>query len=99
MEEQKHLRTKWRLPIVNPVEMGQPSLDAHHNWDRGIEEYRKSFQQVFGRKPNDPDLVRAIASYERTQVASDAPFDLFIAGDNNTKPVNPTHRFAVASSS
>jgi cytochrome c peroxidase len=36
-----------------------------------------------GGAPNGPDLVRAIASYERTQVAFEAPFDHFIAGDNN----------------
>jgi cytochrome c peroxidase len=30
-----------------------------------------------------PDLLRAIASYERTQVSFDSPFDHFIAGDKN----------------
>jgi cytochrome c peroxidase len=33
--------------------------------------------------PNGSDLVRAIASYERTQASFDSPFDHFIAGDNN----------------
>ena len=69
------------LPIVNPIEIGQPSLDAAVAGIGAIEEYRQSFQQVFGRGPNGPDLVRAIASYERTQVAFDAPFDHFIGGD------------------
>jgi len=48
-----------------------------------IEEYRQAFQQVFGRAPTGTDLVRAIASYERTQVSFDSPFDHFIAGDKS----------------
>jgi cytochrome c peroxidase len=71
------------LPITNPIEMGQPSLDAAVAGIAAIEEYRQAFQQVFGRAPNGADLVRAIASYERTQVSFDSPFDYFIAGDKN----------------
>ena len=69
------------MPIVNPIEMGQPSMDAAVAGIGAIEEDRQGFQHVFGRALNGPDLVRAIASYERTQVAFDAPFDHFIGGD------------------
>jgi len=48
-----------------------------------IAEYQGAFRGAFGRPPNSPDLVRAIASYERTQVSFDSPFDHFIAGDAN----------------
>jgi cytochrome c peroxidase len=48
-----------------------------------IREYQQAFRRVFGRPPNGPDLVRAIASYERTQLSFDSPFDHFIAGDRN----------------
>src|SRR6266487_5570392 len=71
------------LPIVNAVEMGHPNLDAAVARIAGIEEYQQAFQRVFGRPPNGPDLLRAIASYERTQVSFDSPFDHFIAGDKN----------------
>jgi cytochrome c peroxidase len=71
------------LPIVNPLEMGQPGMDAAVAAIAGIEEYRQAFQHVFGRAPNGTDLVRAIASYERTQVSFDSPLDHFIAGDKN----------------
>src|SRR5438874_232798 len=57
------------FPIVNPVEMGQPSLDAAVAKIARIDEYRQAFQKVFGRSVNGPDLVRAIASYERTLVS------------------------------
>jgi cytochrome c peroxidase len=71
------------LPIVNPVEMGQPSLDAAVARIASISEYDQRFRKVFGRPPNGTDRMRAIASYERTQVSFDSPFDHFIAGDKN----------------
>jgi cytochrome c peroxidase len=69
------------LPIVNAVKMGQPTVKAavaHVAADAG---YQRAFRSVFGRPPNGPDLVRAIASYERTLVSFGSPFDRFIAGD------------------
>jgi cytochrome c peroxidase len=70
-------------PIVNAFEMGQSNLNAAVAQIASVEEYRQAFQRVFGRPPNGPDLLRAIASYERTQLSFDSPFDHFIAGDNN----------------
>src|SRR5207245_10219838 len=43
----------------------------------------QTFRNVFGRPVNGTYLVRAIASYERTLVSFDSPFDHFIAGDKN----------------
>src|SRR5438105_651159 len=71
------------LPIVNPVEMGEPSLNAAVARIAAIREYQDAFQEVFGGRPNGPDLLRAIASYERTQLSFDSPFDHFIAGDTS----------------
>jgi cytochrome c peroxidase len=71
------------FPIINPVEMGQPSLDAAVARIAGIEEYARAFKKVFGRPVNATDLQRAIASYQRTLVSFDSPFDRFIAGDKN----------------
>jgi cytochrome c peroxidase len=71
------------LPIVNPVEMGQPNLDSAVARIARIQEYRASFIRVFARPPNPTDLVRAIASYERSQVSFDSPFDRYIAGDSS----------------
>ena len=79
----KTLEEQAALPIVNPVEMGQPSLDAAAARIAAIGEYQQAFRGVFGRPPNGPDLLRAIASYERTQLSFDSPFDHFIAGDEN----------------
>src|SRR6266699_2901455 len=63
--------------------MGHPNLDAAVTRIAAIPEYQQAFQRVFGRPPNGPDLVRAIASYERTQLSFDSPFDHFIAGDKD----------------
>ena len=71
------------LPIVNSVEMGHPNLDGAVAQIAAVEEYQQAFRAVFGRPPNGPDLLRAIASYERTQLSFDSPFDHFIAGETN----------------
>src|SRR5438128_10271729 len=78
----KTLEEQAALPIVNPVEMGQPSLDAAVARIAAIPEYQDAFRKVFGGPPNARDLLRAIASYERTQLSFDSPFDRFIAGDS-----------------
>jgi cytochrome c peroxidase len=79
----KTLEEQAALPIVNSVEMGQPNLDAAVAGIAVIGQYQQAFRRVFGRPPNGPDLLRAIASYERTQLSFDAPFDHFIAGNKN----------------
>ena len=77
----KTLEEQAALPIVNPSEMGQPSLEAAVTQIGTLPEYEHAFRRVFGRPINATDLVRAIASYERTQFSFDSPFDRFIAGD------------------
>src|SRR5206468_1218123 len=71
------------LPIVNSVEMGQPTLGAAVAGIAGIAEYSQAFLNVFGRPADGQDLLRAIAAYERTLVSFDSPFDHFITGDKN----------------
>jgi cytochrome c peroxidase len=79
----KTLEEQAALPIVNSVEMGQPDLDAAVARIATIAQYQQAFQRAFGRTPNGPDLVRAIASYERALLSFDSTFDRFIAGDTN----------------
>jgi cytochrome c peroxidase len=75
------LEEQAELPIINPVEMGQTNLEAAVAAIQGIKEYQDGFQTVFGRPPNGADLRRAIASYERTLLSFNSPFDRFMAGD------------------
>ena len=65
-------------PFVNPVEMGlkdhQPILDIV----RTDPDYVKAFKEVFGKAGDEitmTEVTKAIAAFERTQVAGDSPFD------------------------
>jgi cytochrome c peroxidase len=77
----KTLEDQVGLPITNPSEMGQPSVEAAAAKIAAIPEYRQAFRHVFGEDPNVLNLSRAIASYERTLISFDSPFDYFIAGN------------------
>ena len=82
-ERAKTLEDQAALPIVNSIEMGQPNLNAAVTRLAAVDEYQQAFKRVFGRLINSQDLVRALASYERTLVSFNSPFDRFIAGDKN----------------
>jgi cytochrome c peroxidase len=77
------LEDQSKQPILNPIEMGMKSGDEVVAKVKAIPEYDAKFKQVFGREVNYDDLARAIASYERTQIAFDSPFDKFMAGDQS----------------
>jgi cytochrome c peroxidase len=77
------LEEQAKLPILNPIEMGQPSPDAAMQAIAADPGYQEMFQKAYGRKPSYDDVGRAIASFERTLVFLDSPFDRFLAGDND----------------
>lgn len=70
-------------PILNPIEMGMPSREAVVEKLGGIPEYRQAFQRAYGRDVNYADIERAIAAFERTLMFLDAPFDRFLAGQQD----------------
>jgi len=70
-------------PILNPVEMGNKSLDDVVAKVKSISDYQPSFQTVFNGAVTMDNIEKAIAAYERTQTAFDTPFDHFMAGDQN----------------
>jgi cytochrome c peroxidase len=75
------LEEQAKLPILNPIEMGHPdaaSAMAAVNTDPA---YQGLFQKAYGRAPNYDDLGRAIASFERTLIFLNAPFDRFAGGE------------------
>lgn len=75
------LEEQAKLPILNAVEMGQPNPQSAMSGIEGDAEYRKMFQEAYGRPPSYDDLGRAIAAFERTLVFVDSPFDRYLAGD------------------
>jgi len=75
------LEEQARLPIVNPIEMGQPDGPAVAKVIGAIPEYQRDFAAAYGRPVNYEDIGRAIAAFERTLVFLDSPFDRFSIGD------------------
>ncbi len=69
-------------PIANPIEMNLPIAEAVKRLE-AIEGYAKQFQDVFGEPVNEQNLGKAIAAFERTVLAGNAPFDRYKAGDEN----------------
>jgi cytochrome c peroxidase len=77
------LEEQAKLPILNPIEMGQKSPDDVVAKVRSIPEYTEAFHRLIGRDPTYDDIARAIASFERTKFAGDAPFDRYISGQED----------------
>ena len=67
-------------PLFNPRELA--AAPAQVVAVAKSEAYRSRFIDVFGAEPGLGDVARALASYVRTIVASDAPFDRYMAGES-----------------
>lgn len=77
------LEEQAEFPPINPVEGGHPERDAVVKAIREVPRYRDLFQEAYGSEPNYPDMVRAIAAYERTLVFLDSPFFRFLNGEED----------------
>jgi cytochrome c peroxidase len=62
-------------PLLAKEEMDNPSLFAVMEKIRGLKDYDGMFEAVFGKGPTPDGLAYAIASYERTLLAGESPFD------------------------
>jgi cytochrome c peroxidase len=69
------------LPITNSIEMGQPNGDAVLAAIAADASYAPMFQAAYGRAPKFEDVGKAIASFERTLIFLEAPFDRWIHGE------------------
>ena len=81
LEEQTGALPGHMGPITAPGEMGG-DIDQVVMKLKGIPEYRKAFKQAFGEEVNREDIAKAIAAYERTLVATNAPFQRYVDGDD-----------------
>ena len=77
------LEEQAKLPILAPIEMGHPDAASAVKALAADPTYGDLFQKAYGRGPNYEDVGRAIASFERTLIFLDAPFDKYVAGDAN----------------
>ncbi|WP_119302153.1 cytochrome-c peroxidase [Dongia deserti] len=68
-------------PITAPGEMNMP-MDVLIEKLKGIAGYQRKFGQVFpGEGITERNIAASIATFERTVVSAEAPFDRWIAGD------------------
>ncbi len=74
-------------PFVNPIEMGLPNHEPILAIVRTDPAYVGMFQKAFGVAPaaiTMEHVKQAIASFERTLVAGDSPFDKYYFGGDKT---------------
>jgi cytochrome c peroxidase len=67
-------------PIANPIEMDHKLEDCCLKLNK-IPAYKAQFQKVFGSDVTPENIAKAIASFERTVLSGNAPYDKFKAGD------------------
>jgi cytochrome c peroxidase len=67
-------------PIQNPIEMDLTLPEMTERLNK-IDGYRQQFQKVFGSDATPEAVAKAIASFERTILSGNAPYDRFKAGD------------------
>jgi cytochrome c peroxidase len=69
-------------PIANPIEMDHKLEDCVTKLNK-IPGYRQQFQKVFGTDATSQNIAKAIASFERTVLSGNAPYDKFKAGEKD----------------
>lgn len=89
------LEDQAKLPILNPVEMGQKSPEDVMAKVRAIPEYAAAFRSIFGREATYDDLATVIAAFERTEFAGSSPFDRFISGEEDAIDASAKHGWAL----
>jgi len=79
----KDLKAQASGPIDNPKEMASTHTLAVETIN-SIDQYKIDFEQVFGRNKITIDAIAtAIAEFEKTLRTPNAPFDLWLKGDDN----------------
>jgi len=64
-------------PFFNPIEHGFSSHEELVSKINGINGYKKRFKEVFGEKVSVKNTGKAIASFQRTLISGNSPFDRF----------------------
>ncbi len=76
-------------PLTNSIEMGNANLDQVTNRLQSIPRYRQLFAAAFGSYDiSSTRMAFAIASFESDINSTDAPIDLYLAGDKSALSKN-----------
>lgn len=86
------LETQVWQPLTAANEMANPSVGAVIEKIRHIPDYQGLFEQAFGRGPGMETVGMALASYQRTLNAADAPFDRWYYGKDESAVVEAVKR-------
>jgi cytochrome c peroxidase len=79
----KTLEDQALLPIQDKVEMNMPLNELIQKLDK-IEGYKKLFNEVYPQQGiTEHTIANALASFERTVVSFDSPFDRYISGEQS----------------
>jgi cytochrome c peroxidase len=88
-------------PIANPKEMSlvaDPHL-AHQQCEeriRKIPEYCQLFQEIYGNSNcSIEEIAKSIATFERTIVSGNSPFDRYMKGDKSAMTAEQIHGYQV----
>lgn len=71
-------------PITNPVEMGMPNHSLVIDRLKDIPGYVEEFKKVFPKEKDTltiDNVAKAIATYERTLITPNSPFDKYVRGN------------------
>ncbi len=91
----KTLEEQAQGPIEAAVEMNI-SMEEVVQRLSDVEGYQNLFSQVFGASGiNENNIRKAIATFERTIVSGEAPFDRWVAGDENAINVSSKRGFTL----
>lgn len=86
-------------PFLNPVEMGLPTHEPILEIVREDREYQRAFRQVFDVQPEEVTMEHvqmAIASFERTLITGNSPFDRwYFGGEQNAVSEDAKRGFEV----
>jgi len=82
-------------PVQNPIEMGN-TLEGMVANVMGLKGYGPLFQAAFGSPEITAERVgQAIATYERTVISGNAPFDRYMAGDKKAMSESAVRGMAI----
>lgn len=95
------LEEQCKGPIGNPLEMtlANDVHEAHrqcHHRIKAIAGYRQLFKEVFNDEECSIDnIAKAIATFERTILSGNSPYDRYVAGDSQAMTKEQVHGYGV----
>jgi len=81
------LESQSAQPFINPVEMGLQNHDPILKIVQNDPEYLKLFERAFGKSGSEVTMVeveQALATFERTLIGGNSPFDRYFYGGDKT---------------